>query len=71
MTFKDSTERLLRKLNSRIVETTETTYRIEVAPGAIVDVPRPMLRSWCCRRLESRKSHKGYGIKYAAGKRLR
>jgi len=65
--MKDSTDRLLRKLGSRIICYGDDAVIVEVAPGVTVDVAKCTLRQWCINRLESRKAHVGRCVSGSGG----
>lgn len=62
---KDPTERMLRKLKATIVSNDAGMLTVQVIPGmphATVQMPASRLQDWLIKRLESRATHKGYGI---------
>ena len=61
-------ESLLAQLGCRLVNNHLCdVWQIEVAPGAIVEIPRADVLAWCARRIESRKAHKNKALAYCSG----
>jgi len=62
---KTPTSRMLAHLNARVISDDGTTAIVQVMPDmpqSLVSVPSKSLRSWCQKRIESRMSHREYGI---------
>lgn len=65
-----NTRHLLAQLNAQIIADDGDTLTIQVLPDmpeATVQVKRSGLRAWCIRRLETRATHKGKGIRGTGG----